>query len=117
MKDNKFKFNIYVGNVASTATEDQMRNLFTPHGEVISVKIMKDKFTGEARGFAFVEMASADEGKAAIAAVNGADLNGQRLRVNEARPREDRPQGGGGGGGFGGDRPRRSFSNNRPPRY
>lgn len=108
------KFNIYVGNVAATVTEDQLRTLFAAYGEVLSVKVMKDKFTGEARGFAFVDMASAEEGQAAIAGLNGNDLNGQRLRVNEARPREERVGGPGGGGG---DRPRRPFNNNRPPRY
>ncbi|HZW60798.1 MAG TPA: RNA-binding protein [Candidatus Babeliales bacterium] len=103
------KFNIYVGNVASTVTEDQLRNLFAQYGHVLSVKVMKDKFTGEARGFAFVEMASSEEGQAAIAAINGNELNGQRLRVNEARPREERGAG---------DRPRRPFNNNnRFPRY
>jgi cold-inducible RNA-binding protein len=92
------RINIYVGNVASTVTEDQLRSVFAQHGQVTSVKMIKDKFTGDARGFAFVEMASNEEGQNAITKVNGQELNGQRLRVNEARPREDRN-----------DRPRRSF--------
>ena len=73
---------------------------------VLAVKMIKDKFTGDARGFAFVEMASSEEGQNAIAKVNGTELNGKRLSVNEARPREDR-----GGSTGGGDRARRPFGN------
>jgi cold-inducible RNA-binding protein len=106
------KINIYVGNVASSVTEDQLRSVFAQHGQVTSVKMIKDKFTGDARGFAFVEMGSTEEGQEAITRVNGQELNGQRLRVNEARPREDRndrprrPSYGSNGGGnrFGGPR-------------
>ncbi len=101
--------NIYVGNLSSTVTEDQLRKLFSEHGEVTAVKIIKDKFTGEARGFAFVDMADNAAGQAAIEKTNGMELDGKRLRVNEARPREDNR--GGGGGGFGGDRgPRRPYN-------
>lgn len=107
--------NIYVGNVAVGVTEDQLRSLFSQYGTVKSVKIIKDKFSGEHRGFAFVEMGTMDEGQQAINALNGTELNGQRLRINEARPREDRParrpySGGGHGGGHNG-------GGNRFPRY
>lgn len=113
--------NIYVGNVARTVTEEMLKNLFSQFGEVSSVKLIKDKFTGAARGFAFVEMPSAEESQQAIEQLNGHSLEGQQLRVNEARPMEQRPRrfdnrgggtGGGGSrsGGFGG-RPRSSYSN------
>ena len=107
--------NIYVGNVARTVTEEQLKQLFSQYGEVSAVKMVKDRFTGEGRGFAFVDMVSAQEGKEAIAKCDGTELGGQRLRINEARPREERT-----GGDFrGGDRgPRRpSFGGDRGPRY
>ena len=87
---------IYCGNLSFQATEDDVRGLFSPHGEVTDVHVVMDRETGRSRGFAFVEMADgADE---AIAALNGAQLGGRSLTVNEAKPRE----GGGGGGGRGG---------------
>lgn len=97
--------NIYVGNVAAGVSEEQLRSLFGQHGTVKKVSIIKDKFTGEHRGFAFVEMSTMDEGNQAINALNGAEVGGQRLRINEARPREDRPRrpyngGGSNGGGY-----------------
>jgi cold-inducible RNA-binding protein len=101
--------NIYVSNVSRNASEDQIKSIFSQYGQVTSVKIIKDRFTGEARGFAFVEMADINEGQNAIAKVNGVDLDGQQLRVNEARPREDR-----GGESRG---PRRPFGGNRGPRF
>ena len=91
--------NIYVGNISRDASDSDLRAAFEAHGEVSSAKIIMDRVTGQSRGFAFVEMPSADAGKAAIAALNGADHMGRKLTVNEARPREDRPRGGGGGGG------------------
>ena len=99
--------NIYVGNLSRSASEEQLRELFEQYGQVTSVKIIKDKFTGDPRGFAFVEMASSDEANQSIAELDGKDFEGQSIRVNEARPREARPRGGsqGGGGsrgGFGG---------------
>lgn len=97
--------NIYVGNLNSSVTEESLRSLFGQFGEVVSVKIIKDKFTGEVRGFAFVQMGSAAEANEAIAQLNGRDFGGQRLRVNEARPRENRPAGGGRGGQGGSGRP------------
>jgi RNA recognition motif-containing protein len=97
--------NIYVGNLSYQTTEDEIRQAFSQHGEVTSASIIKDKFSGESRGFAFVEMPNANEGRQAIQAMNGADLGGRALKVNEARPREEGGGGGrrgGGGGGYGG---------------
>ncbi len=100
--------NIYVGNISRGVTEAELREAFAAFGEVSSAAIIKDKMTGESRGFGFVEMANKDEAEKAIAALNGKDLKGRTLTVNEARPRTDRPArpagGGGGRGGFGGRR-------------
>ena len=96
--------NIYVGNLSFDASEDDVRNAFTQHGEVSSVKIISDQYTGKTRGFGFVEMPNQDEAQAAIAGLNGTDLQGRALNVNEARPRNDNRGGGGGGGGRGGHR-------------
>jgi len=93
--------NIYVGNLSFRATEDDVRNAFSEHGEVSSVNIIMDRETGRSRGFAFVEMPNADEASSAIEATNGLDIAGRGVTVNEARPRSDRPRGGGGGGGGG----------------
>jgi RNA recognition motif-containing protein len=92
--------NIYVGNLAREVTEADLRQLFEQHGQVESVAIIKDKFSGESRGFAFVEMASKAEAEAAIATLNGKELKRRTLTVNEARPRTENRGGGGGGGGF-----------------
>jgi cold-inducible RNA-binding protein len=92
--------NIYVGNLSFGATEDSVRALFETHGTVGRVNIVTDRDTGQARGFGFVEMNNDSEGDKAIAALNGADLDGRALSVNEARPKTER-SGGGGGGGFG----------------
>ena len=86
--------NIYVGNLSFQASEEDVRAAFAAFGEVSSASIIKDKFTGQSRGFAFVEMPNADEGKAAIQGMNGKDLKGRSLTVNEARPKEDRSSGG-----------------------
>lgn len=104
--------NIYVGNLSFRATEDEIRNAFDAHGEVSSVNIIMDRETGRSRGFAFVEMPNAQEAQAAIESVNGKEIAGRSVTVNEARPRTDRPRGGGGGGGrYNNDRSgRRSFS-------
>ena len=100
--------NIYVGNLSRDLSETEIKEAFTAFGEVSTCNIIKDKFTGESRGFGFVEMPNKDEGDKAIAALNGKDLKGRNLTVNEARPRTDRPRTGGGGGGgrsgFGGGR-------------
>ena len=95
--------NIYVGNLSRNATEEEIRQAFEAFGQVDSVAIIKDKFTGDPRGFGFVEMPSKDEAMAAISELNGKELKGRTLNVNEARPKTDRgPGGGGGGGGRGG---------------
>lgn len=95
--------NIYVGNLPFTASEDDVRLAFAAYGTVSSVAIIKDRETGQSRGFAFVEMPNNDEGNAAINNLNGKPLKGRALKVNEARPREEGFGGGrGGGGGFGG---------------
>jgi len=100
--------NIYVGNISRTATEQDLKEAFESFGAVQSAAIIKDKFSGESRGFGFVEMPNKEEAEKAIAALNGKDLKGRTLTVNEARPRTDRPRTGGGGGrgGFGGGRGR-----------
>ena len=87
---------IYLGNLPFSATEEEVRDLFSPHGEVESVSLITDRETGRPRGFGFVEMASG--GEQAISALNGTEMGGRSLNVNEARPREDRRGGGGGGG-------------------
>jgi RNA recognition motif-containing protein len=92
--------NIYVGNLPFQTTSDDLRELFAQHGTVTRAQIVSDRETGRSRGFGFVEMS--EGGDAAIAALNGTEFQGRTLTVNEARPREDRPQGGGGGGGYGG---------------
>lgn len=94
--------NIFVGNLARDITEDELRAAFRSYGQVDKVTILKDKFTGEPRGFGFVEMPVKSEAEAAISGMNGKALKGRNLTVNEARPRTDRPYGGGGGGRPGG---------------
>jgi RNA recognition motif-containing protein len=108
--------NIFVGNLSYTTTEESIRTLFEPYGEVTSAKIINDRETGRSRGFSFVDMPNDSEGRAAIAALNGRDLDGRSIRVSESegRPeRSSRPSGGyggggrsSGGGGFRSDRPR-----------
>jgi RNA recognition motif-containing protein len=93
--------NIYVGNLSFEATEESVRALFEAYGTVGRVNIVTDRDTGQPRGFGFVEMANDGEGEKAIAAVNGTELGGRALNVNEARPKAERSGGGGGGGGFG----------------
>jgi RNA recognition motif-containing protein len=90
--------NIYVGNLLREATEDDVRKAFEAFGQVTTVKIITDRYTGDSRGFGFVEMPDHQEAKSAISGLDGKDLRGRNLKVNEARPREDR------GGGFGGKR-------------
>jgi len=90
--------NIFVGNLDFGATETSVRSLFEPYGQVDRVNVVTDRETGRSRGFAFVEMADAAEAERAIAALNGMQLDGRALNVNEARPK---PAGGGGGGGRG----------------
>lgn len=92
---------IYVGGLPYSATEQQLSDLFAAHGVVASARIITDKFTGQSRGFGFVEMSSDSEAQAAITALNGSEMGGRTLTVNEARPQEPRT-GGGNRGGFGG---------------
>ena len=96
--------NIFVGNLASSTTEDDLRQAFEQFGQVASVTILKDRFSGESRGFGFVEMPNRNEAQAALAGLNGQDVKGRTLRVDEARPRAESDRGAGGGGGrrFGG---------------
>lgn len=98
--------NIYVGNLPHQATEDDLRQAFEEFGQIESVNIIKDKFSGESRGFGFVEMPAKAEAEKAIEEMNGKDLMGRALNVNEARPKTSRGGGGGrgrpGGGGRGG---------------
>lgn len=82
--------NIYVGNLSYEMTEDELRGAFAEYGDVSEVKVLSDRETGRSRGFGFVEMPNQSEGEAAIAQLNGKDLGGRALRVNEARPREPR---------------------------
>ncbi len=96
---------LYVGSLPYSTTEQELTELFTQHGTVQSAKVITDRYTGQSRGFGFVEMATGEEAQKAITALNGTPLGGRTLVVNEARPQEKRPYGGGGGGG-GGDRDR-----------
>src|SRR4030095_5262979 len=90
------KMNIYVGNLSWGLKDQDLANLFAPFGEVTSAKIVTDKFTQRSKGFGFVEMASDEEAQAAIAQLNGSEVEGRSLVVNESRPKQE----GGGGGGF-----------------
>jgi cold-inducible RNA-binding protein len=96
--------NIFVGNLDFNTSEEELRQLFEVHGQVDRVSIMTDRDTGRSRGFGFVEMASSEDGEKAIAALNGSQVGGRTLNVNEARPKPERTGGGGGGGGRGRER-------------
>ena len=100
MNSNK----LYVGGLPDSITEDRLEELFAEHGAVESARVITDKFTGRSRGFGFVEMSSQEEAQTAIDKLNGTDLEGRSLTVNEAKPREPRSGGGGGGGGGGRNR-------------
>src|SRR5882762_8828140 len=93
---------LFVGNLSFNATENQLQDMFAAHGNVIEVDLIMDKFSGRPRGFAFVTMETKEAADAATQALNGKNCDGRDLTVNEARPREDRPQRSGGGGGYGG---------------
>jgi RNA recognition motif-containing protein len=95
--------NIFVGNLPWSTSSDDLLNMFTEFGEVIRAQVVTDRETGRSRGFGFVEMKNDDEASRAIQEMNGKDMGGRPLTVNEARPREQRG-GGGGGGGYGGGR-------------
>ncbi len=90
---------IYVGNLPYSATDDSLRQAFEQHGSIVSANVIMDRDTGRSRGFGFVDFSSDDDGRSAITALDGTDMDGRALRVNEAHER----RGGGGGGGGGGD--------------
>ena len=96
--------NLYVGNLPHSTTEAELRNLFQAHGSVEKVSMVTDRETGRSRGFAFVEMTDSGEAEKAIAALNGTELGGRTLKINEAKPKTDRPSGGQRFGGSGGGR-------------
>lgn len=105
--------NIYVGNLPYSIKEDQLREAFEKFGEVVSVNVIKDKYSGQSKGFGFVEMSDETQAQAAIDALNQTEMDGRSINVNKAKPRTDRPRdggggrgkfGGGGGGGGGGGR-------------
>ena len=101
--------NIYVGNLPKATNEEAVKELFAEYGEVTEVKLIKDQYTGELRGFGFITMPSKADAQKAMQEINGKELEGRTLVVNEARPRGDRSGGGrqrGGGGGFRGSRSR-----------
>jgi len=85
--------NIYVGNLSFQVTEEEVRKAFEAHGEVGSVKIVKDNYSGQSKGFGFVEMSQQDQGTAAMKALDGQPFQGRNLKVNEARPKTDKPRG------------------------
>jgi RNA recognition motif-containing protein len=94
---------IYIGNMSYSTTEDELRDLFAPYGEVVSVSVVYDRATGRPRGFAFIEMGTTEAAEGAISALNGQEVGGRQLRVNAAKPQGDGRDGrGGGGGGYGG---------------
>ena len=93
--------NIYVGNLSFEVTDDDLRQLFSAHGEVESASVVKDRFSGESRGFGFVEMPAKKDADAAITGLNGTDVKGRSITVNEAKPKAPKSGGGGGGGGGG----------------
>ncbi len=110
LRDSRMEKRLYVGNLSYSSTEDSLETLFAQAGTVVKCELMLDKFTSRSRGFAFVEMGTHEEAEKAVEMFNDQDLDGRNLRVNIARPREERPPrqeggyggGGGGGGGYGG---------------
>jgi cold-inducible RNA-binding protein len=107
---------LFVGNLSFNTTENEIRDTFAPHGNVVEVNLLMDRESGRPRGFGFVTMGTPEEAQAAIDALNGASLDGRALTVNIAKPREERSGGGGGGsrGGFGGGGGgRREYSGSR----
>jgi len=113
--------NVYVGNLPHSTTEAELRNLFEAHGVVEKITLVTDRETGRSRGFGFVEMTDANQANKAIAALNGSDLGGRTLTINEAKPRSERSGGGGrrfgGGGGRGRDDYRGHPRQPREPRW
>ncbi|MBM2825750.1 MAG: rpbB [Dehalococcoidales bacterium] len=105
--------NIYVGNLSRDVTEEELRQIFMPFGQVASVSIIKDKYSGQSRGFAFVEMPTKSEGEAAIMSIKGKTLKERTIDISESRPRSDsrggKSYGGGRGGGYGGGERRQRY--------
>ena len=102
---------LYVGGLAYSVTDQELNDFFAAEGKVLSAVVIKDKFTSQSKGFGFVEMEDLKEGQGAIKNLDGKELKGRSIMVNQARPQEDRRPGdnrGGGGGGYGGDRNRNS---------
>jgi RNA recognition motif-containing protein len=109
--------NLYVGNLPHSASETELRNMFAAYGQVDKVSLVTDRETGRSRGFAFVEMADSSEAEKAIAALNGTELGGRTLNINEARPKTSRGQGSRGGAGRDGGRGRDDYRGHaRQPR-
>src|SRR5690349_11089872 len=104
---------LYVGNLAFQTTSEELQELFAQAGTVESASVVEDRMTGRSRGFAFVEMATKEEAATAIDQFNGKEVGGRALKVNEAKPRENRGGGGGGGRGFGGNRGGGGYGGNR----
>ena len=97
--------NIYVGNLSYQTDDRELEDLFAPYGDIASARVITDRETGRSKGFGFVEMPDSAQAEAAISGLNDTEIDGRNLRINEARPREERPRGGGGGGyggGYGG---------------
>jgi len=113
--------NLYVGNLPHSTTEAELRNIFETHGAVEKITLVTDRDTGRSCGFGFVEMTNASEAEKAMAALNGSDVGGRTLTINEAKPKSDRPRGGGhrfgGGGGRGRDDYRGHPRQPREPRW
>ena len=107
--------NIYVANLSFAVQDEDLREFFTPYGEVTSAKVIMDKVSGRSRGFGFVEMSDDEGARKAIAELDGATVEGRAIKVNEAKPKEDKPFGGGGsrGGGFGGGGGRGGYGGGR----
>ncbi|MPZ98975.1 MAG: RNA-binding protein [Dehalococcoidia bacterium] len=107
---------LYVGNLPFSTTDEDLRQLFETHGELVSANVVRDRDTGRSRGFGFVEFSSDDAAQAAMSALDGTDMGGRALTVNEARERRSGFGGGGGGGGYGGGRGG-DRGGDRPSRY
>jgi RNA recognition motif-containing protein len=100
-KKGSYRMNVYVGNLLFDVTENELKELFEPFGQVTEVRLIMDKFTGKSKGFGFIEMPSKEEAQKAIEGLNGKDMKGRAMTVNEAKPKTDRG-GRGGRGGFSG---------------
>jgi RNA recognition motif-containing protein len=110
-RKERTQMNIYVGNLPFSAAEDELKELFSAYGQVDSVSLIKDKYTGQSRGFGFVEMPNLKEAQAAVAGLNGKEFMGRNLTVNPAKPREERKDSYSSGGSRGYDNKRRSTGN------